>query len=182
MHLPMRLAFSMWPGTLAAWRHGDVRSLLIAILFGAILSTAWVGTMIWPLWFSSWRLGLLWSVVTVGVVASVIHNAAQGLLRAKRPVAGCPTSVLAEAQGMYLKASYFEAEQAIGPYCVGRDMDVEAALLLAAIYRRTERFPQAIAMLERLSRLERAGFWIDEIEREKRRALQQKIRSHSSSL
>jgi hypothetical protein len=156
--------------------------MLIAILFGTILSTAWVGTMIWPLWLSGWRLGLLWSVVTIGMIASMIHNAALGLFRAKRPIEGCPTALLAEAQGMYLKASYFEAEQALGPYCTGRNMDVEASLLLAAIYRRTERFTQAIELLERLCRLERAGFWIDEIEREKKRSLQLKIRSHSSSL
>lgn len=180
--MPIRLVFSMWPGTLAAWRYGDIRSLLIAVLFGAILSTAWVGTMIWPLWFSSWRLGLLWTVVTSGVVASLIHNATQGLLRAKRRTTGCPTDLLAEAQGMYLKASYFEAEQAISRYCAGRDLDVEACLLLAAIFRRTERYTQAIELLERLSRLERAGFWTEEIEREKKRSLQLKIRVHSSSL
>jgi len=182
MQMPLRFAFALWPGTLAAWRYGDVRSMLIAVLFGAILSTAWVGTLIWPLWLSPWRLGMLWTVVSLSALVSLVHNGMHGLLLRAHSPKGCPDSLLAEAQSHYLKANYFEAEQLLAPYCSGREPDMEACLLLAGILRRSARYPQAIDLLDRLGRLDRAVFWMDEIEREKMRARQQRVHSHAESV
>lgn len=125
---------------------------------------------------------LLWSIVGMGAVASLLHNATQGLLIQRRNPEGCPAATLAAAQALYLKANYFEAEQSIAAYCRGRTIDVEAALLLATIYRRTQRFDAAIELLDAIARLERGSLWDDEVTKEKKSALQQKIRSHSDSL
>jgi Tfp pilus assembly protein PilF len=125
---------------------------------------------------------MLWTVAGCGAIASLVHNAAQGLLRSQRTQPGCPMEIFSQAQSLYLKGDYFEAERAIATYCGGRDLDVEAALLLASIFRRTHRFPQAIELLDRLSRLERSAYWIQEIEQEKKWSLQQKIRSHADDL
>ncbi len=70
------------------------------------------------------------------------------------------------AQRAYLRAEYFEAEAALHPIFASGTEDVEAALLLAGILRRTQRLDKAIQTLERLSKLEMAGFWFTEIRRE----------------
>ena len=172
----------MWPGTLGAWRHGDFRSLLIAISFGLLLSIGWTATMIWPLWLSSWRLGLLWSIVAVAAALSLVHNFARGLLTAQGPRGGCPDAVLVEAQSLYLQANYFEAEQSIAPYCRSDALDAEAAMLMASILRRTGRYSQAVALLDELSLADCGLTWLEEIERERKLSRQQKVRVQADGL
>jgi hypothetical protein len=138
--------------------------------------------MIWPEWMASWRLGILWTVVTLGALVSVFYNLSQGLMRRVRLSTGCPDSALREAQRMYLAANYFDAEQILTPYCNGRDTDVEAALLLASILRRTSRFSQAEALLDRLERLERSQGWAEEIAREKNKGMLQRVHAHADSM
>jgi hypothetical protein len=182
MALPIRILFAFWPGTLAAWRYADLRSLLIAILFGGLLSITWMGTTIWPMWLSSWRLTFLWWVVGVGGLLSLLHNTARGLLRAERPRSGCPDANLQQAQAFYLQANYYEAEQVIAGYCRPNAMDAEAALLMAGILRRTGRFSQAVGLLDELSLLDCGLPWLEEIERERTQSVRQKVRSQADSL
>lgn len=182
MALPIRILFAFWPGTLAAWRYGDLRSLWIAVLFGGLLSIAWIGTTIWPMWLSSWRLTFLWWVVGVGGVLSLLHNTARGLLRAERPSEGCPNASLQQAQAFYLQANYYEAEHVIAGYCRPHAMDAEAALLMAGILRRTGRFSQAVGLLDELSLLDCGLPWLEEIERERALSVRQKVRSQADSL
>jgi hypothetical protein len=66
-----------------------------------------------------------------------------------------------------LRGEYFEAEAALHPIFIAGREDAESALLLAAILRRTNRLEQAIQTLERLSRLDCAAGWYEEIHRER---------------
>lgn len=172
----LRILFSMWPGALGAWRRGDLRSVLIAISFGLLLSIGWTATTIWPLWLSSWRLGLLWSIAIIAAVLSVVYNALGGFLRAAKFPSGCPDSKLVEAQSFYLQADYFEAEQLVAPYCRPGALDAEAAMLMASVLRRTGRCSQALSILDELSLLDCGLPWAEEIERERKLSRQQKIR------
>jgi hypothetical protein len=178
----MRIAFAFWPGTLIAWRHGDVRALLIAWLFGLCLNVAWIGSTLWPMWMSPMRLTILWGALITVSVLSAAYAALRGHLAQPTAAAGCPNDRLLQAQEFYLQANYFEAEQILLPYCRSTDLDIEAALLLASILRRTERYPQAVELLEEMALLDRSWRWQDEIEQEKRLALKQKIRSQTDSL
>lgn len=179
MVVSFRILFSMWPGALGAWKHGDIRSVLIAISFGLLLSIGWTATTIWPLWLSPWRLGLLWSIAVIVAGLSVVHNAARGLLRAPTLRSGCPDAALVEAQSLYLQASYFEAEQLIAPYCRPGGFDAEAAILMASIFRRTGRYSQALSILDELSLRDCGLLWVEEIEWEKKLSRQQKVRSQT---
>jgi len=76
---------------------------------------------------------------------------------------GCSDKVLVEAQALYLQGSYFEAEELLAPHVSQGDCDVEAALWLASIYRRTERYEAASLVLQTIESLERAGVWAAEI-------------------
>lgn len=178
----MRVLFACWPGTLAAWMHGDVRSLMIALVYGAILCLSWVGIVLWPMWIPSWRVYGLAGIAGGAALVSLIHNVVQGNLRSQRRRTGCPDGVLSEAQELYLQANYFEAEQRIAKYCQGRTLDPEATLLLASIMRRTQRFAQAIELLETLQRLDCGRYWNEEIDSELARSKQQKVRAQSESL
>jgi hypothetical protein len=181
MIFPLRVLFSLWPGSLATWRRGDARSLLIAILFGLLLSIAWTATTLWPLWLSSWRLSILWCIAGGGAAISVIHSAASGMLVYQLPQRGCPDAALVEAQSFYLQANYYEAERLISPYCRTGAMDAEAALLMASVLRRTGRIPQALALIDELSLLDCGLPWRDEIEHERKLSRRQKASSQPDS-
>ncbi|MBM3967281.1 MAG: hypothetical protein FJ308_19790 [Planctomycetes bacterium] len=182
MQISMRMLFSFWPGTLAAWRLGEARSLLIAIAFGLILCTAWVGTTIWPMWLDGWKIGALWTLVAAGSLLSCAHNAMAGLLSRPKNHPGCPIDQWTLAQEHYLQANYFEAERILLPFAFGKSTDVEAGLLLSSIMRRTERYQQSVELLDQLALLDDAWKWHEEIAKEKRLSLQQKVRAHTESL
>lgn len=182
MQASMRMLFSFWPGTLTAWRLGDARSLLVAIAFGLIVCTAWVGSTIWPMWLDPWKIWALWCLVAAGALASCAHNAMTGLLSRPKNHIGCPIDQWTLAQEHYLQANYFEAERILQPFAFGKTTDVEAGLLLSSIMRRTERYQQSMELLDQLALLDDAWKWHEEIAKEKRLALQQKVRAHTESL
>lgn len=159
-----------------------MRALLIAWLFGLCLNVAWIGSTLWPMWMSPMRLSILWGALITFSVLSAAYAALRGHLTQPIAAAGCPNDRLLQAQEFYLQANYFEAEQILLPYCRSTDMDIEAALLLASILRRTERYPRAVELLEEMALLDRSWRWQDEIDQEKRLALKQKIRSQTGSL
>jgi hypothetical protein len=177
MHFIARMTFGFWPGSLPAWRDGDLRGLLIAIAFGAGLSIAWIASMIWPLWLSPIRLGLLWGLLGTIACVSMAFSAIHGYLSPYRTFIGCPDARLLQAQ-----SEYFEAEKILSPFCRVSQCDVEAALLVASILRRTERYQASIEMLDRIALLDRARSWLEEIEQEKRIVLKQKIRTQTEAI
>jgi len=182
MQISMRMLFSFWPGTLAAWRLGDARSLLVAIVFGLFVCIAWIGTTIWPMWLDAWKIWTLWCLVAAGALFSCAHNAMSGLLSHPKNKTGCPLDQWTLAQEHYLQANYFEAERILQPFVSGKSTDVEAGLLLSTIMRRTERYQQSLELLEQLALLDDAWKWHDEIAKEKRLVLQQKVRAHTENL
>jgi hypothetical protein len=178
----VRLAFAFWPGCLPAWRRGDARGLAIAILFAVSLSTAWVASTVWPLWISQSRLIALWGTLGAAACVSAFQSVLRGHLAGRSPESQCPDEQFQKAQQHYLKAEYFEAEQILLPYCQPGRVDVEAALLLASVLKRTERYQLSYEWLEEIALLDRAAPWHEEIEREKRLVLTHKIRMQSESL
>jgi len=72
-----------------------------------------------------------------------------------------------QAQSEYLKGHWLEAETLLKQLLEQSDRDVDAHLLLASVYRRSNRRADAICQLDLLSRLERAGKWGLEIEQER---------------
>jgi hypothetical protein len=126
--------------------------------------------------------GVIWTALGFGAFTSLIYNLTHGLVWTARRFNGCPDTTLMQAQELYLQANYFEAEQLIAGFCRSGTMDPEATMLMASIFRRTGRFPQATAILEELALLDCGLYWLEEIEREKKLVKQQKIRSQSDRL
>lgn len=171
-----------WPGLSPAWRSGSFRGLAIALLFVLGLQTAWVGTFIWPGLLSHWEAQMLWWSLAVSVIGSIIYQTFYLAKLANSDLTRCTNRVLEQAQSLYLQGSYFEAEELLEPHVSQGEWDVEAALWLASIYRRTGRFEAAVLVLKTLESLEQGACWATEIAQERRKIAESKRNKRLESL
>lgn len=186
VHAGLRFAINCWPGWREAWQHGSFRGMLIAWTFSTLLCLAWLATFLWPALMGTWERRFLWGVILCAAITTVLLRAAQSLGRANKTIRGCPAQEFLKAQENYLLENYFEAETILAPFSKpsevsDEELDIEAALLLATIYRRTHRFDLAIDLVDHLLRLERADGWHEELQQERRIAIERKIRSRTES-
>ena len=172
----LALLLGLWmalAGNLPLWRalwalpeHGGARGLLFSLAIAIWIAAALTAllSLLAP-WFvrSIWALLAFSSLWTFG--ASFFSTSA---LRIMLPSVECDT-LLSIAQSDYLKGQYFEAEATLHRILSTGHEDIEAALLLASVLRRTGRFRQAQDCLERLERLDRSRTWSSEIASERRR-------------
>jgi len=166
-----------WPGLPNLWYRGEIYSLAVSLLFATVLNIALLSTFVWPewanlvcpVWFSPWFARSLWLLLAIASLwafgASFFSTSA---VRISLPSVECD-NLLAVAQSDYLRGQYFEAEATLHRILSSGQEDVEAALLLATVLRRTGRFRQALDCLDRLERLDRSRLWYSEIATERRR-------------
>jgi Tetratricopeptide repeat len=154
----------LWPGLARIWWAGDLRSLFIAILFGALLNCV--------AYFSAFpQFGVAETYVMLGWVAVIswwgasIHSAFSELpflmgmaVKLSKP------GDLAEAQVAYLKRDFVATESIIGKILTTEPGDPAPRLLLAATYRQTGRISEARGLLSSLQREPAAFAWQFEIE------------------
>ena len=67
----------------------------------------------------------------------------------------------------YLRGDWFAAESQILPYLKQYPKDVEMLLLQATMYRHTERFEEALLVLDKLQLLQDSRYWQGEIGNER---------------
>jgi tetratricopeptide (TPR) repeat protein len=158
-----------WPGFLNLWYRGEIYSLAISFLFATILNIAILATMVWPEWLAVWFVRALWILLAFsGLWSFSASFFTKSGMQQSLPSVECD-NLFAEAQSDYLKGQYFEAEATLHRILASGAEDVEAALLLASVLRRTGRFRQAIDCLERLERFDSARYWTQEIADVRRR-------------
>lgn len=172
----------MWPGLSVAWYSGSFRGLAVALLFVLGLQTAWVATFIWPALLTAWESSLLWWSLAFSILGSVVYQTWTVAWQSDRGSNGCPDEALRQSQAMYLQGSYFEAEELLSPHVSNGEWDVEAALWLATIYRRTGRYEAAWAMLQTLESFERSSAWGSEISLEYRKIKESRRNKRVESL
>jgi hypothetical protein len=164
----MELVSCCWPGLSRLWLAGDARGLLEAVGFAAAVNAAlWVsGLRAEPL-SMAW-LALIW--VALGVVWSVsAWRAYRGLPGLYAESDGsADEGLFIQAQGEYLRGHWFEAERLTLELARRFPCDVEAQLLLAAVYRRMKRFEEAKRRLNDVARLDRGAKWELEVSQEQR--------------
>ncbi len=158
-----------WPGLPNLWYRGDIYSLAVSILFATILNIALLATLVWPEWLSPWMVRSLWVLLASSALWSFGTSffSTSAWLR-DLPSVECDVLLL-DAQSDYLRGQYFEAEATLHRILSMGYEDVEAALLLASILRRTDRFRQSLDCLERLEKLDSSRHWSTEIADERRR-------------
>jgi tetratricopeptide (TPR) repeat protein len=67
----------------------------------------------------------------------------------------------------YLRGDWFAAESQILPYLKKYPKDIEMLLLQATMYRHTERYEEALLVLDKLQLLQDSRYWHAEIETER---------------
>jgi hypothetical protein len=155
------------------WRHGSWLGLAVALAFTVVLSFALVNTLIWTEWFSlMWRTaawtgaGAIWLVGVAWTWRHESHAAARNTAN-NLPNPSSPTEDLfSAATREYLQGNWVAVHEKLAQLLAKNDNDIEARLLLASVYRRTDRVCEARAELHRLTKMEKAAAWQFEIDRE----------------
>lgn len=163
----MRWATCLWPGLPQLWLEGSFSGLALAIGFALLFNLVLVSTCAWtellnrPLSWGAWSgVGVFW------IVSAWLSLR---WLRADKTAtpAGEEDALYREAQAHYLRASWFDAEVALGRLLELQPRDAEARLLLATLLRHNSRCDEAEAQLRVLEKLDGAVKWQMEIRQER---------------
>lgn len=157
----------LWPGLAWAWWQGSLRGLCAAIGFGWVLSLLLVATFIWPNWFASWLVSLLWFALLLFWVEELVRSNwnLRRLRTSGLPVAGDVR--FSRAQEEYLRGNWFEAESLLHEILQDAPRDAEARLLLCSVLRHAGRWNAAERCLSDLEALDTGARWHFEIRRER---------------
>jgi tetratricopeptide (TPR) repeat protein len=163
-----------------------VRPTFTAWLGNAAMATifhlALAATILWPDWLTSTERGLLWAALGVAWLTGVAWSyrfVRQHTQRSQRRALPDP---FPQAIHAYLAGNLAQAESLVRAILRESPRDVEAALLLATIWRRRGRLDAAEKLLRNLARLDVAHPWLWEIERELVRVAQAREEQASESL
>ena len=151
------------------WWRGRLSALPTAIAFAVCLNLLLVTKFIYPEWLSRTLVGLAcWIGIAVWlfwVVRSI--KELPGLI-APRQVSDQPDG-FPDAQRAFLRESWDDAEGLLADVLAIEPRDPPALLLLAGVYRKTNRLEAAESLLGEIRRLEAADLWWLEIDAEKQR-------------
>jgi len=153
---------------------GQWSGLAMAALFTLFINTAIAATFLDPPWVAGIWLAVLWIGVggcwLVGFVVSqrqLIRGDQSPIEFADEEESANQVDLFPQAQSEYLKGSWFEAERLIRQATEQRPHDIDAHLLLATLFRRTERLSESREQLQRLESIAGAEKWTMEIYRER---------------
>lgn len=173
LHLATRSLSIFWPGYRRAWNRADVRSLATAVGFAWLVAGLLITTFVYYDVFPKSLRFVAWTVCGLAAILTAIRTLVFGDLPEKDSRSTRDENLVA-AQSCYLQASYFEAEKLLLSNLTKQPADIESALLLVSVYRRTERWDQALEAIQQLQKREMAARWAREIAIEKERCLRGK--------
>ena len=166
----MSRAAMLWPGVPQLWLRGEVRGLLHAAWFACLFNGVWLATVAWPDLLGPWTLRACWFVVIgASIFAAIWAMRHWQAWEAGNMVTEEGEAQFEEAQTHYLSGDYFEAEAALHRIFTSGKQDVEAAILMVSILRRTKRYAQALYCIEKLLLLDNAMPWHRELLQEQGR-------------
>lgn len=159
----------LWPGLPELWWRGRLSSLPIAIGFACALNFVLITRYVYPFWLPS---GLAAMAFWFGLVAYCIFTIRRirelPEIVAPRSASDQPDRFV-EAQQAFLKADWKTAEQLLNEVLAIEHRDPPALLLLASVYRQSNRFESASMLMQEIHRLEVADAWYLEVHAEKQR-------------
>jgi len=156
----------LWPGLTRLWFHGEWTGLAQALAFAALVNLALFASWIRPdlvptsVGFAAWALALcIWAV-------GLLHLTRRGIGRSDPANPDNPQDLFFHAQEEYLKGNWSEAESIAKKVLRDNPRDTESHLLLASIFRRTERLDLSHRSLHQAERADEGQKWSAEIQRE----------------
>ncbi|MEN1681629.1 MAG: hypothetical protein AAGJ46_18765 [Planctomycetota bacterium] len=192
----MPWAAYLWPGLPHLWNAGSWAGLTLAVGFCVLLNVTILSTLVWPEWLPQrvrLACGLttlgLWLLALVETRGELIRQAARARGEATEPSADAEASPETEHDARVNEADAAETPSPLGQWfreaqhaylagdwvAAGRTLrrllrtdrdDIEGLLLIASVWRMTDRQGRAARLLTRLARREDAEPWSEEIERE----------------
>ncbi len=169
----------LWPGMAALWVRPTLTAWLGSAAMAVVFHLALATTILWPEWLSPGERAFLWIALGVAWLSGVAWSyqfIRRENARQHRPPAEDPFPA---ATAAYLRGDLAGAESLVREILRECPRDMEAALLLATIWRRRKQFDAAEKLLRNLARLELAAPWLWDIERELLRI--QKCREESAA-
>ncbi|MDR2756688.1 MAG: tetratricopeptide repeat protein [Planctomycetaceae bacterium] len=159
---------SFWPGYRGIVQYGHWTFLVIALLFALFLDVLLVANFYWTAMITTGQRNLLliiffavwFGLFTVAALRSQFLNA---MLKTDNK-----ETTFREAILFYLRGDWFGTESLLLQVLKKNPRDVEVLLLLATLYRHTQRYEEALEMLNKLSLFENAGHWFLETETERK--------------
>lgn len=174
-----------WPGLPQLWLRGSWAGLVIAVGFTALVNLLVLATCVFHEWIPmEYQLG-------GGALVAVSWLAGWWQCRRAESTQAVPAQVTTESSGdesdtsanalpvgqtidrgeqlyrdaqqAYLRGDWVAAEQGLLKLLKMNDRDAEARLMLATLWRHQGRHPEAVRQLDKLSRLEAADRWQNEI-------------------
>ena len=156
----------LWPGVPRLWWRGEWAGLAMAAVFAAGLNAAFMVTWVMPhLLAPSWRLAG-WGLLLAFWILSVRRGASR-LSQFYTGDGGYNEALFRRAQEEYLKGQWFEAESLLLQLVRDEPADVEGRLILATLYRHTQRGDLAEAQLAQIQKYPHAARWGWEIRQER---------------
>lgn len=168
----MRLQYyvtCLWPGLAEVWWRGRLSALPTAFAFAAALNMMLVMRWLYPEWLSATLVRVACWIGMIAWLLAVVRGIKElpGLI-SPRTVSEEPDH-WSDAVVAYLRGEWREAEGLLTDVLAIEPRDPPALLILAAVYRHTERFEAAEELLRQISRLEAADAWWLERDAELRR-------------
>lgn len=165
-----RRALSLWPGLSALWRSGSWRGLAVAVVFAAALNNLLAVTLVWHEVASAGLKWAAWGVLAgawfVAAVVSWRGRDERTDATAAKTSQDSSQDLYPAALNEYLKRNFVAAERLLVEMLENDPRDCAAGLMLATLWRRTDRADDARAELHRLTRLEASAGWQLEIDQE----------------
>lgn len=164
----MKKSLWLWmiPGLAAVLVRPSWSAWLASVLLSACFQVALIGSFLWPEMLSPVQRLALWGIVGGGwlinaVVSWQMLRREESRLRRRQTQDAFP-----EALRFYLRGDRARAELVLRQLLREDPRDIEAALLLASVWRRQGRLDPARSLLANLANLEAADPWAFEIRRE----------------
>ena len=155
-----------WPGLARIWRAGAWSGICLAIGFALLFNFCLICTFVWnDLIPNAYRVLLVAATSLYWVLGWFDSYRFLGN-RTRVPESQWQLDLFLAARGEYLKGEWEKSEELLSRVLADNPRDVEARLMLATLMRHRGRIDDAREHLRRLQRLERAGYWNMEIERE----------------
>ncbi len=156
----------LWPGLYRTWYHGSMLGLLAACLQAVLLNVLLVSSFLWvallepQVRWGMWCLcGTFW---LVGLIEGRYAIVRQRVAREQ----DLQLDLFLAVRGEYLRGEWTQAAELLQQMLRSDPRDVEARLAMATLMRHCGQVDEAREHLRKLQRLERAGHWNLEIERE----------------
>ncbi|MDB4676940.1 tetratricopeptide repeat protein [bacterium] len=162
-------ATCLWPGLTELWWRGRLSALPYALVFTCFLNLYLISRFFYPEWIPSILVSVgFWVGLPIWCFCFLRDFKEMPSLIAPREVSETPDT-FSEARCHYLQGQWNEAEGLLTDMLAIDPRDPPALLLLAGLYRNTQRLEAAGLLIREMKKLESSETWWLEVQTEERR-------------